>query len=91
MPPAIRSAVSGLVFAVVSESVVHVSLRQEKIIWSSPAVCRSIRMFGQNGAIPATAECLDEQHGIHYAAAEKIFRCDLIGKRGGCPGIRPRS
>src|SRR6266403_5677480 len=43
----------------------------------------TFRTFWQPRAIPAAAECLDEQYRVHHTAAEKIDRGDLIGKRGG--------
>src|ERR1700746_1657882 len=43
-------------------------------------------MFWQSRAIPTATESLDQQDRVHHAAAKKIDRRDLIGKRGGLSG-----
>src|SRR5260370_13740481 len=40
----------------------------------------AFRVFGQCGAIPAATEGLDERDGVHHAAAENIYRGELVGE-----------
>src|SRR5205807_2033826 len=54
----------------------------EKSLRARGQSAAAFRAFGQGGAIPAAAECLDKHDRVDHTTAKKIYRSKLVGERG---------